>query len=240
MGRKNKLLLILLFILPVLFWIFKKEVLRPPKMVLTWNGHSRTFSLNTDKNLSPSGNIPEVGEKLPGGESVILENGKFKITQGGSNLWESPKDWYVTGFAISDVTRDDLPDITLSVWKKGNFGFDKPFWLPENDERERNHFFIFQFENKTLKPIWQSSNLEAPNCEFAVTDVDGDDKNELVVIEGEYTSERKCQGKYLAVWKWNGWGFSNEWRSEKGNFGNLIVLEINGKRQVTVDMFSTY
>lgn len=206
--------------------------------MLTWNSETKTFSLYSDKNLSPARDTHRMNEKLLGGELVILENGKFRIAQDGSDLWESPEDWYVTGFATPDVTRDDLPDISLSVWKKGNFGQDKPFWLLENDERERNHFFVFKFENKTLEPIWQSSNLEIPNCDFLVFDADNDGKNELVAIEGEYKDSKKCEGRYIAVWKWNGWGFSNEWRSNVGKFRNLKIEEINGKKQIVVDKFT--
>jgi hypothetical protein len=211
----------------VLFWVFKKEFLLSSKMVLTWNSQTKTFLLSKDKNLSK----PPKNNDF---KDYILKNGEFKITQSGNILWESSDDWYVTGFSFSDVTNDGLPEVSLSVWKKGNFGVDKPFWVKENDQSERNHFFVFQFEDKTMKPIWQSSNLEAPNCEFVVVDLDNDNKNELVTVEGEYTSGRICQGKYLAVWKWNGWGFSNEWRSEKGNFGNLTVKEIDGRRLVGV------
>jgi len=222
---KGKLLLILIVILLVLFWVFNKEFLPPPKMVLIWNSETKTFSLSNDKNLSQP-------QKNTDFQDYILKNGKFKITQSGGVLWESPEDWYVTGFSFFDVTNDGLPEVSLSVWKKGNFGFDKPFWIKENDQRERNHFFVFQFEDKTLKPVWQSSNLGAPNCEFVVADVDNDDKNELVTVEGEYTSERICQGIYLAVWKWNGWGFVNVWRSEKGKFSNLTIKDVNGRKQV--------
>jgi len=48
-------------------------------------------------------------------------------------------------------------------------------------------------------------------------------KNELVVIEGDYLQKPECNGSFVAVWKWNGWGFSNEWRSDRGNYSNLEI-----------------
>ena len=76
-----------------------------------------------------------------------------------------------------------------------------------------------------IKPLWQSSNLEAPNCEFLFSDIDGDKKQELIVIEGEYNNEYVCRGKYLALWRWNGWGFTNYWRSQSGEYRNLRINE---------------
>ena len=80
----------------------------------------------------------------------------------------------------------------------------------------KNHFFVFNWDNAQIKPIWQSSNLTVPNCRIEIDDIDGDKENELVVSEGEYSENIECKGNYLAVWKWNGWGYTNIWRSEKG------------------------
>jgi len=77
------------------------------------------------------------------------------------------------------------------------------------------------YKDKKIKPVWESSNLDAPNCDFKFSDADNDGKLELVVIEGSYETSGPpdflCEGKYVAIWKWNGWGFSNEWRGEKEN-----------------------
>jgi len=59
----------------------------------------------------------------------------------------------------------------------------------------------------------------------------------LIVIEGDYSQEPECNGNYVAVWKWNDWGFSNEWRSEKGTFSNLEIEEINKKTYILTDSF---
>ena len=99
----------------------------------------------------------------------------------------------------------------------------------------KNHFFVLDFLNGAIKQVWGSSNLGEPNCEFKITDVDNDGKNDLVVIEGDYSQKPKCEGNYVAVWKWNDWGFSNEWRSEQGNFSDLEIEKIGGKSYIVVD-----
>ncbi|MEG3072155.1 MAG: hypothetical protein RQM92_16025 [Candidatus Syntrophopropionicum ammoniitolerans] len=53
--------------------------------------------------------------------------------------------------------------------------------------------------------MWQSSNLDRPNYDGILIDLNGNGKNELVVTEGDYADPRVRQ---TSVWQWNGWGFS--------------------------------
>lgn len=170
-------------------------------------------------------------------EEYVLENGLLKIVQGNKIVWESPSEWWIDDFVLADSNNDGITDANLFVWKSGDYGSSKPFWVKENDMSIKNHFFVFDFVNGTMKPIWQSSNLDTPNCEFKVTDVDSDGKNDLVVIEGDYSQKPICTGNYVAVWKWNDWGFSNEWRSDEGKFSNLEIEHIGNKIRMLVDGF---
>ena len=63
-------------------------------------------------------------------------------------------------------------------------------------------------EDGQVRPVWQSSNLEAPNCTLAITDYDGDGDNELLSVEGSYGRRCEIEEGRLSVWEWNGWGFS--------------------------------
>ncbi len=157
-------------------------------------------------------------------ETYVLRNGKLTVFEESNKVWESPDNWKITDFILADSTNDGVLDLNLSLWKPGNFGPSKPFWVKENDMSVKNHFFVFSLAEGSLKQVWGSSNLSNPNCEFEIADVDADGKNDLIVIEGEYLEDEKCVGKNMAVWYWNGWGFSNKWRSEDGIFFNLSVL----------------
>jgi poly-gamma-glutamate synthesis protein (capsule biosynthesis protein) len=168
-------------------------------------------------------------------ETYTLENGRLTIDEDSKTVWQSPDDWWVDNFALADSTNDGISDINLSLWKAGNFGESKPFWVEENDISVKNHFFVFDYVNGVVKQIWGSSNLGVPNCEFKIMDIDGDGKNDLIVVEGDYSQEPECKGSYVSIWKWNDWGFSNEWRSEKGNFANLEIEKIDGKSYIVVD-----
>jgi poly-gamma-glutamate synthesis protein (capsule biosynthesis protein) len=168
-------------------------------------------------------------------ETYTLENGQLMIAENSKILWQSLSDWWIDDFVLADSNNDGIIDINLSVWKPGNFGPSKPFWIKENDMSIKNHFFVLDLVGDTIKPIWQSSNLGVPNCEFTFADIDGDRKNDLITFEGDYSQKPDCKGDYLAVWKWNGWGFSNEWRSEQGNFSNLEIERSDGKNYIIVD-----
>jgi len=170
-------------------------------------------------------------------EIYSLENGLLAITENLKIVWQSPDDWWIDDFILADSNNDGISDINLSLWKTGDFGSSKPFWVKENDMSVKNHFFVFDFIGDTMKQIWGSSNLGEPNCEFQIADIDNDGKNDLIVIEGDYSQKPKCNGNYIAVWKWNDWGFSNEWRSEKGIFSNLEIKKNDGKNYIVVDSF---
>ena len=169
-------------------------------------------------------------------ETYELKNGKLTIEENKKNIWESSDNWWIDDFNFNDSNNDGIVDINLSLWKPGNFGKSKPFWVEENDMSIKNHFFILNLIGNSIKEVWGSSNLSNPNCEFKFADIDNDKENELIVVEGDYLEE-KCNGNFVAVWKWNGWGFSNEWRSEKGNFSNLEIEKINNKNYILVDTY---
>ena len=171
------------------------------------------------------------------GEEYELKNKTLIVSQNKKKIWQTPSSWRVDSFFLADSNNDGRKEINLSVWKKGNFGSSKPFWVKENDQSTKNHFFVFSFDKEKIKAIWQSSNLKKPNCEFIFGDVDNDGKQELVVIEGEYGVKYNCQGNYLAVWQWNGWGFSNQWRSQKGKYENLEIKKTAGKNLITVKKY---
>ena len=202
---------------------FEKEIRRVVYSGMSEGGgvFSQKEQADLDNNLVP--------------ENYNLENGKLTITENEKMIWQSPSDWWIDDFAFADSNNDGVVDINLSLWKSGSFGTSKPFWVKENDMSVKNHFFILDFSGGSIKQVWGSSNLAEPNCEFKIADVDNDGKNDLVVIEGDYSQKPNCAGNYVAVWKWNDWGFSNEWRSEKGNFTNLEIEKIDGKSYIVVD-----
>lgn len=158
-------------------------------------------------------------------EEYSLNNGRLTVQEDFKILWQSDESWWVEDFFLADSDNNGKMNLNLSVWKSGNFGKYKPFWIKENDPSVKNHFFVFDLRDNDMKPVWQSSNLPAPNCRIAFYDLDADGKNELIALEGDYIQIPDCKGEYISVWKWNEWGFINEWRSEKGEFGKVGIKD---------------
>ncbi len=154
-------------------------------------------------------------------ETYSLNQGHLIVTENSQVLWQSPADWWIDSFVLADINHDGYQNLNLSLWKSGNFGSSQPFWIKKNDLHVKNHFFVLSLVDNKIKTIWGSSNLEKPNCEFTFRDLDGDGRQELIVLEGEYRDDFQCYGKYLAVWKWKEWGFYNQWRSSLTNSTHL-------------------
>lgn len=212
--------------------------------IYSWNNNTNNFDKKIQgavyNDLFESGKIIFKQEQADLDNNSISENydlgnGKLTITENRKIIWQSPSNWWVDDFALADSNNDGIVDINLSLWRSGSFGKSKPFWIKENDMTVKNHFFVLNFSDGAIKQVWGSSSLAEPNCEFKIADVDNDGKIDLVVVEGDYSQKPKCTGNYIAVWKWNGWGFSNEWRSEKGNFVNLKIKKIDEKSYIVIN-----
>jgi poly-gamma-glutamate synthesis protein (capsule biosynthesis protein) len=216
------------------------------RLSFVWDSSQNNFVTSSqaviypEKNLSESAASPSESADLNQNlipEIYTLDRGRLSAVENSKVIWQSPEEWWIEDFALADSNNDGTTDLNLSLWKAGNFGTSQPFWIEVNDPSIKNHFFVLNFLHGTFQTIWGSSNLSAPNCEFKIEDIDGDHKNDLVVIEGDYAQKPACRGDYVAVWKWNDWGFTNEWRSAQGNYFNLEVEKINEKSYIAVDSF---
>lgn len=117
-----------------------------------------------------------------------------------------------------DFTNNGKQNVAIYLWKKGNYGDALPFWVDENDNSYKQHLFIFEETGPdTYKSVWNSSNLPYINMKTYLANLDGDNKNEIIVLEKPYNKAHKT----VAMWQWDDWGFKNIWRSESGNFSDL-------------------
>lgn len=139
--------------------------------------------------------------------------------------WSSSPDWQIEDFEVGNIDHSGNPDVVMSVWKKGSFGPDRPFWQEGDDESWGNHLFVFTYRDGRFEPLWQSSELSKANKDILIVDVDKERHEttnkptglELVVIEKASEEE-----EYLAVWRWDEWGFTNIWRSNLGDYNYLF------------------
>jgi len=163
-----------------------------------------------------------------------LSDGVLKIVINGALVYKSDSKWYVDDFKFADIDNDGILELNISVWKAGNFGESKPFW-EKDDPSVKNHFFVFKIINRRVLPLWQSSNLDKPNCEFDFADFDNDGADELIVLEGEYSDDFSCNAKRYAVLDWNSWGFEKNYQSQDGNYNNLRIFSLNNMFYAFID-----
>jgi len=139
------------------------------------------------------------------GEIYSLQGGRLTVKINTRTIWKSPSTWWVEDFFLGDSNNDGILNLNLLIWKEGNFGPSKPFWVPGKDNTVKCHLFIFKLEEGIFKPVWQSSNLDRPAYRGIIEDINEDGENELMVVESSYTDNDLIKPYLL---KWNGWGFS--------------------------------
>jgi hypothetical protein len=142
-------------------------------------------------------------------------------------------DWRVTASALADVTGDDLPEWVLVVWRPWR---DWPIqsWSPapspiaQFHDAAGNSCHLILLNPHDGRQIWAGSAMPTPLMSLAAGDVDGDSQSEVVALEGDYATPRNGPASSVVVWKWNGFGFSLEWRSPPGHLRQLWLTNAEG------------
>jgi len=142
-------------------------------------------------------------------------------------------DWRVTASALADVTGDDVPEWVLVVWRPWR---DWPIqsWSPAPSPIAGFHdaaghsCHLILLDPRDGRQVWAGSALPAPLMSLAAGDVDRDAQSEVVALEGDYATGRDSPASSVVVWKWNGFGFSLEWRSPPGRLRQLWLTNAEG------------
>ena len=186
------------------------------------------YSLNSPGELS--GDLDGDGR----GERVELMDGTLRLYDEQQEIWHSDPTWDVHQATFADADNDGGAELAFVLWKPfAPLPIDRFHKGPSLIEGNKNaadescHLFIYGFQRGALRPRWCSSALPEPIHEFAFGDVDGDGRNELVVLEGSYDDEREAPARHVTIWRWNGWGFSLEWRSAAGRYHHLALEDIS-------------
>jgi hypothetical protein len=114
---------------------------------------------------------------------------------------------------LGDANDDGRGELLLAMWK------------PDAGGIPRSHPFIIGYRQGIYRTLWGGSALVRPLREVEMADVDGDGARELIVLD-----EDRPDTSRVALWDWNGWGFSLRWRSEPGRYRELALLSAPGER----------
>lgn len=134
-----------------------------------------------------------------------------------------PADWRVTAATLADVTGDGATEWVLVVWRPWQDWpiqqwSDLPSPIAGFHDAEGNSCHLILLDPQNGHEIWAGSALPVPLLSMVVDDVDGDGANEVWTVEGRYADGRDSLGTHVAVWRWNGFGFTLAWRSLPGVF----------------------
>ena len=141
-----------------------------------------------------------------------------------------PATWHVTASALADVTGDGHAEWVLVVWRPWR---DWPIqrWssahspITDFHDAAGDSCHLILLDPSDGHEVWAGSALPAPSLALAVGDVDGDQQSEVVMLEGDYVTGQQGPARHVDVWRWNGFGFTLEWRSPPGTFRQLYLVE---------------
>jgi hypothetical protein len=171
------------------------------------------------------------GNRTP--ETLALTGGRLSIISSGEIVWQSPQAWQIVQAAISDLNHDGLPEVTLLLWR--------PFrpwpvdqWLPNggriaefhNAEGQSCHIILVGWTRGGYHELWAGSAMADPITFFAAADLNGNNNQELVALEGLYTDPQSAPARTLKVWEWNGFGFTVV-SSMDGAFSKMTLVQAN-------------
>jgi hypothetical protein len=139
-------------------------------------------------------------------EQVRLEEQQVIVCGNGVETWRGLLEWRVVDLALGDPNDDGRSELVLALWK------------PDAAGVPRSHPFIIGYREGVYRTLWGGSAVADPIREVELGDVDGDDVQELIVLE------ERGDGCAVTVWRWHGWGFSLMWRSPPGRYRDLALI----------------
>ena len=153
-----------------------------------------------------AGEIDLTGDGVP--ERVRRVGEGFVVHRDGVEVWRSPPEWQVVDLALGDPNDDGRGELLLALWK------------PDTAGVLRSHPFIVGYRGGVYRILWGGSAVSDPIHEVELGDVDGDNVQELVVLEEQGGGLERA----VTVWRWHGWGFSLTWRSPPGRYRDLALI----------------
>ncbi|MBO4390624.1 MAG: CapA family protein [Lachnospiraceae bacterium] len=126
--------------------------------------------------------------------------------------WNGDEDWSVQDMVVKDVDYDGAEELILLVWKHGSYGDTMPFWVEENDNRLRQHIFIYSYDlsrEARVKAIWMSSEIG-----FDITSIEPGMGDSLIVSV-------KDEGDHL--WRWRSFGLKYYAEAEDSEIRLLLA-----------------
>ena len=171
-------------------------------------------------------------------ENIVHKNGKLEIFSQGLVVWESPQEWQITQAEITDFNQDDIPEVTLLVWREFS-PWPIDAYIPHpgrtkdfHDQENRScHLILIGFGQGTYRELWAGSALADPLLAFTSADLDQDGYQELVALESRYNAHI-FERSSLTIWEWNGFGFTLLSRGPQGYFPSIVTVQTSNGQEL--------
>jgi hypothetical protein len=168
--------------------------------------------------------------------AVVWALGACTVTRASSTADEPsslpalPSDWEVTASAMGDVVGDGKAKWVLLVWRPWRdwpiqrwSSAPSPIAGFHDAAGESCHLIVV--DPADGRQVWAGSALPTPFLALSVEDVDRDEVDEVVTLEGSYAVGRGGMGTHVDVWDWNGFGFTLAWRSPTGIYDRRCLAQ---------------
>jgi hypothetical protein len=144
-----------------------------------------------------------------------------------------PASWQVRASLRTDLNRDGQSECALLVWRPWEDWpimrwSDAPSPIADNQDDQGDSSHIILIDPSSRRELWAGSALAVPILQIAAGDVDGDGEAELIALEGDYATGRHGPARHVAVWEWNGFGFTLAWRSPIRRLSTLDLYDLEG------------
>ncbi len=162
-----------------------------------------------------------------------LENRQVKVypcnKAEAAPAWQSPEEWDVREAFFSDLNHDGKEEATLLLWREFQpWPVDR--FLPKggrisgfhDSENQSCHVILIGLKDGNFREAWAGSAMAEPLREIHAADLDGDGAQELAGLEYRYDASEYESS--LAVWEWNGFGFTLGDRIS-GPFSEIQVVQ---------------
>lgn len=141
--------------------------------------------------------------------------------------------WHVTATILADVTGDEQAERVMVVWRRWSDWpiqqwTDAPSPIAGWHDAAGESCHLIVLDGRDGRQVWAGSALPAPLVGLEAGDVDGDGRNEVATLEGDYATGRNGPATHIDIWEWNGFGFTLEWRSPPGAMHQLCLTDVEG------------
>lgn len=131
-----------------------------------------------------------------GTNKVILHGKKLEVRNSeGEVTFTADKSFKIQDVLVTDIDRDNEPEMIVLLWKRGIYGKHRPFWIKSDEKNYSQHIFLFDLNaDGTAAHKWGASETGIDVNRMKIME-----KNDAILLV------ESIDGK-STLWTWDSWG----------------------------------